>query len=480
MSTLTWRRSISKPAIEFPLTKLQILEGKISPSIHGSFYHNGPARLERGGHPITHWFDGDGAVLGIHFDNGEARAVYKYVQSKWVTEEEKADKFLYRGFGQTVSGGLFQKLFSREFKNAGNTSVLPLPDKVLALWEGGWPFAMDCKNLDTIKLDDLGFLKQGQTFSAHPKVDYETGEIYSIGNRFERGNCYLCLYRCDKNGKLIKQNEILYRVTMIHDFIIAGKYIVIMGFPLKMTQTGGLSYVLGLKSFNDILEWTPEIGTEVFVFDRNNLSLVKRFTTDPFFVFHYTNGYVEKDGTIYVEFVKYNTYETVGKYLNAVSHLDQPLPPEYGGSLSYMKIDPEKGRAIELKDISDDCFEFPTVADEQVGKKWRYSMFNYNPKSLKFEDMTSTGIGRYDHKTQSMQTFCYGTDRYAAEPILINSRNNSDPEEGHILTMVYDAKDHKSEMCIHESGALEKGPICRLLLPEVVPRGFHGRFQHSS
>jgi len=477
MSTITWRRCISKAATEFPLTKLQVLEGKIPTSLHGSLYRNGPARLERGGQPIEHWFDGDGAVLGVHFDNGEARAIYKYIQSEWLKKEETANKWLYTGFGQKMSGGIWNRIFAKEARNAGNTSVLPLPDKVLALWEGGWPFAMDLENLDTLELDNLGFLRQGETFSAHPKVDFETGEIFSIGSTVEKGKSYLCVYKCDRNGKLITQTRLPHKVKMIHDFVIAGKYIVILSFPTEMTPKGIFSYVLGLKSYNDAVEWRPENGTGVFILNRNDLSLLNKFTTDPFYAYHYTNGYEEKDGTIYLELVKYDSYENIRKYHDTISHLNKPLPSKYAGRLSYMKIDPKKGTVIEMKDISDDCFEFPTVATEQVGKRWRSSLFAHNPKSLKFDDMIFRGIARYDYSTQNMHTYSFGEDRYASEPLLVSSK---DPEEGHILTVVYDASKNQSELCIHESKNLEKDPVCRLLLPEVIPYGFHGKWQHSS
>jgi len=379
-----------------------------------------------------------------------------------------------------MSGGVWNNIFAREGRNAGNTSVLPLPDKILALWEGGWPFAMDLKNLDTLKLDNLGFLQQGETFSAHPKVDFETGEIFSIGSTVETGKSFLCVYKLDRNGKLITQARFPHKTKMIHDFVIAGKYIVILSFPTEMTAKAILYYLLGMKSYNDAVEWCPENGTEVFILNRNDLSLVKKFTTDPFYAYHYTNGYEEKDGTIYLELVKYDSYENVRKYHDAITHLDKPLPPEYAGRLSYMKIDPHKGKVIEMKDISDDCFEFPTVATEQVGKRWRYSLFTHNPKSLKFDDMQFNGIGRYDYVTQNLQTYSFGKDRYAAEPILVSSENSSELEKGHILTVVYDALQNQSELCIHESQNLENDPVCRLLLPKVIPLSFHGKWQHSS
>ena len=82
MITKHWSRAISEPAKEFNLTKLQVIEGQIPKDLRGSLYRDGPARFERAGQKVTHWFDGDGAILGVHFNQGEASAVYKYVKTE--------------------------------------------------------------------------------------------------------------------------------------------------------------------------------------------------------------------------------------------------------------------------------------------------------------------------------------------------------------------------------------------------------------
>jgi all-trans-8'-apo-beta-carotenal 15,15'-oxygenase len=89
----SWAKAIAKPAREFPLTQLSNISGNIPENLKGSLYRNGPARLERGDFHVGHWFDGDGAILAVHFAEGQARATYRYVQTEGYLEEEKADKF---------------------------------------------------------------------------------------------------------------------------------------------------------------------------------------------------------------------------------------------------------------------------------------------------------------------------------------------------------------------------------------------------
>src|SRR5438045_1296250 len=86
-----WAGAIAQPATEFPLTQLSILSGKIPDGLRGTLYRNGPARLERGGYRVGHWFDGDGAILGVHFTDAGATGVYRYVQTAEYQAESKAD-----------------------------------------------------------------------------------------------------------------------------------------------------------------------------------------------------------------------------------------------------------------------------------------------------------------------------------------------------------------------------------------------------
>lgn len=179
-SKKAWAKAFQKPATEFPLTPLSIIEGKIPPSLNGTLYRNGPGRLERGGISVGHWFDGDGAILAVHFKGSNASAIYRYVQTEGFKEETKAGKLLYGNYGMTAPGAFWNQWF-KPIKNAANTSVLALPDKLLALWEGGNPHKLDLENLDTLGKDNLEKLEDGMGYSAHPKVDAETGEIFNFG-----------------------------------------------------------------------------------------------------------------------------------------------------------------------------------------------------------------------------------------------------------------------------------------------------------
>jgi all-trans-8'-apo-beta-carotenal 15,15'-oxygenase len=288
-----WAKAIAQPAREFPPTPLRILSGKIPEGLRGSLYRNGPARLERGGVRVGHWFDGDGAILGVHFTDAGATGLYRYVQTAGYQEEAAAGKFLYPNYGMTAPGRIWER-WGKPVKNAANTSVLVLPDKLLALWEGGNPHALDLQTLETWGTDDLGQLDEGATFSAHPKRDPKTGEIFNFGIVIGL-NTKLKVYKSDRTGKIIQQGSVqLDGLPLVHDFALAGQYLVFFVPPVRVNL---LSAGLGLSSYSDAMEWQPGKATQIIVFDRETLSLVSRSETEPWFQWHFSNGYVDTDGS---------------------------------------------------------------------------------------------------------------------------------------------------------------------------------------
>lgn len=206
------------------------------------------------------------------------------------------------------------------------------------------------------------------------------------------------------------------------------------------------------------------------------MSLVKQFTTDPMYSCHFTNGYEEKDGSIYLELVTYRSYDDFANYVAAVPDLSQPLPPGLTARLGCMKIDPHQGKVTEMCHLSGPGVEFPTVADSKIGQKWQYSLFaTGSSKNNHIVDDQFGAVARYDYNTQNMQVFEYGKNMYCSEPIMAGF--NDGTEDGHIMSLVYDAANEKSEIWVHDSRTLEDEPICRLALPNVVPLGFHGKWQ---
>ncbi|VXD25293.1 Carotenoid oxygenase [Planktothrix serta PCC 8927] len=471
ISQTTWGQQFATPATEFPPTPLPVLSGKLPLGLKGSLYRNGPGRLERGGLRVGHWFDGDGAILAVHFTDEGATGVYRYVKTAGYQQEEQANRLMYGGYGMTSPGNLWER-FTKPLKNAANTSVLALPDKLLALWEGAQPHALDLQTLETWGLDNLSKLTDNTPYSAHPKIDPETGDIFNFG-QILAGTPQLMLYRSDRTGKIIQHNQIpIDGISVIHDFVFAGQYLIFVIPPLRLKI---LPVLLQFKSFSDSFFWQPQTPNQILIIDRQTLQLVNRIETEPWFQWHFSNGYVENDGTVIVDFVQYPDFQT-NQYLKEVATGNTHTLAE--STLWRMVLQPQTGKLLQLEELLDRHCEFPTVSPKEVGKKAKFTYLSLHKPGVNRAIEMFGSIGRFDHQTQTLQAAILGDNRYPMEPLCVQDIDN--PQQEWVLTVVYDGDQNSSEVWIFDSEYLDAEPICRLSLPHVVPNGFHGTWKPRS
>jgi len=470
LSDTAWFAAIAHPAAEFPPTPLPLKSGRIPDGLRGTLYRNGPGRLQRGETKVQHWFDGDGAILAVHFTDRGATGVYRYVQTDGYQAEEAAGQLLYNGYG-TRSPGPVWKAWRYPFKNAANTSVLPLTDKLLALWEGGKPYALDLQNLTTWGEDDLGALKAGMAYSAHAKRDPNTGEIFNFGVQ-PGPRSTLNLYRSAISGQILQHNAIaLHGLPLVHDFVIAGPYCLFLIPPVRLNS---LPALMRLVSFSDGLHWQPELGTQVLVIDRQSLTLKAQATVDPWFQWHYANAFIEDRGLIVVDLVRYPDFQT-NRYLQEVPS-GTPKTLAFG-TLWRIWIDPATGLTVKAKELLDRNCEFPGVPSQSVGRRHNEIYLSIHRKGCEASRTMFGAIARFNVDRDELQESQLDEGLYPTEPIHVQDRDR--PEQRWIITLVYDSHHHASEVWVFDSQHLDDEPVCCLGLPSVVPFGFHGAWAAS-
>lgn len=175
--------------------------GELPQKFEGRLFRNGPGVLARGEQTVPHWFAGNGAILQIEFVDGKCRAQYCHTPTIRYLEEEKTNTIpKFNPFG------LLKKIVTGDQQldqtNPANTSVLPLPNSniVYAICEGGSPFRLAKDTLDSQGFDQLGYLQSA--YSAHPKIDPETHDIYNFG--FSPDMTRIVIYRSSADLKALK------------------------------------------------------------------------------------------------------------------------------------------------------------------------------------------------------------------------------------------------------------------------------------
>ena len=159
-------------------TDTPVIEGKLPDSLTGTLFRNGPAQHNLKDERYHHWFDGDGMVNAYRFAGGTMSHLGRIVETKKYLAEQKAGRFLYPAFGTHVENAALVR--SPDTVNAANISVLPMEDRLYALWEGGSAYELDSETLETIGPKVWSDQTEGVPFSAHPRVDTD-GTVWNFG-----------------------------------------------------------------------------------------------------------------------------------------------------------------------------------------------------------------------------------------------------------------------------------------------------------
>ena len=196
----------------------------------------------------------------------------------------------------------------RQPANISNTSVVMQGERLLSLWEGGPPTALDPATLDTHGIEDFrGVLK---AFSAHPKIDPDTGELFNFGIDYG-AKTTLTPYKLDRGILTRLPQVVLPYPVMNHDFVLTARYMVFCLGPILLHP---LRFMLGFKSFDRALHWEGSKPTRILLVPRDGVGEPRWIETDAFFQFHFANGF-EEDGDLVLDLARYPNYSTIGEAL---------------------------------------------------------------------------------------------------------------------------------------------------------------------
>lgn len=193
-----------------------------------------------------HWFDGDGMIHTVFFNNSVITYVNRWVQTKRFHAEEKWGKKMYLYFGELrgIHGILqilkwsFVQLWSLVpgAKGTANTAFLEWNQEKYALHEGDFPYriVLDAETPDIITKEQL-MLPHVKSVTAHPKKDIPRKRLYMYGynnHDFSQGTFYHNVL--DGQMNLLHQSNIsLINNGMIHDVAQTRNHLIIPDMPLK-------------------------------------------------------------------------------------------------------------------------------------------------------------------------------------------------------------------------------------------------------
>ena len=148
--------------------------GTIPEDLQGSFLRIGANPVFVNDKQEYHAFSGDGMVHEVAFKDGKATYINRFVETEGHLAEQEYGDIIWDGFNTPPE--LAAKYGPS--KNIANTAMVYHAGKVFALQEGSMPFEVTLPNLDPVgEYNYAG--KLDYVPSAHPKIDENTGEIFT-------------------------------------------------------------------------------------------------------------------------------------------------------------------------------------------------------------------------------------------------------------------------------------------------------------
>ncbi|CAH2033460.1 unnamed protein product [Thlaspi arvense] len=310
-------------------------------------------------------------IHGLRIKDGKATYVSRYVKTSRLKQEEffGVAKSMKIGDLKGVFGLLMAimqqlrtklKVFDDSYGNGtANTSLVYHHGKLLALQEADKPYVI--KVLEDGDLQTIGMIdydnRLTHSFTAHPKVDPVTGEMFTFG--YSHTPPYLTYRVISKDGIMHDPVPItIPNPMMMHDFAITETYAIFMDLPMHFRPKEMV------KERKMIYSFDPTRKARFGVLPRyaKDDLMITWFELPNCFIFHNANAWEEEDEVVLI------TCRHENPDLDMVSGNVEQVVASFSAELYEMRFNMKTGSASQKK-LSASAVAFPRINEGYIGKK---------------------------------------------------------------------------------------------------------------
>jgi carotenoid cleavage dioxygenase len=415
--------------------------GAIPAGLNGLYVRNGPNPVSPVNPAAHHWFVGDGMLHGVRLQDGKAL----WYRNRWVRSNSVSD-----ALGEPRAPGPRHPRI-----DVANTNIVGHAGKIWAIVEaGGYPVEVS-EDLETRTHSDFdGTL--GQSFSAHPHYDPDTGEMHAICYESQQTNL-LWHKVLGADGRVRRDEPIpVQHGPMVHDCMITPKYVIVMDLPV----TFSMSAIISGMSFP--YRWNENHKARIGLLPREgSADDIIWCDVDPCYIFHPANAYETEDGKVVMDACVYD-------------HMFAPdnTGPDGVPKFESLTIDPAT-QTVSRRVIDERAHEFPRYDERLTGKPYRYV---YTTAVAADGFLTETRIFKHDLTNGSCEVRDFGSGRVPGEFIFIPASETASEDEGWLMGYVVDTNTGLSELVVLDAANFTAPAVATVHIPQRIPQGFHGNF----
>lgn len=443
--------------------------GALPAELQGTLYRNGAGKLDAGGQRLGHLFDGDGMLSMFSMSDAKVHYRNRYVRTKHYRKSLTSHGAPYRALGTMRPGGILTNAL-RFPANVANTGIVMHAGKLLALWEGGPPTEIDPDTLDTVGVHRFGGeLKWLGAFSAHPKWDPHTREMFNFGLAMVPFPKLIC-YRVDRAGTLHRLGHLDLPLAMFnHDVGLTGKHMVFVIPPLVFPTSKLLSAGFGMINFIDAIEFDASRGTMIGLVPRDG-GKPRVLYTDPLLHLHLANTYEDGTDTV-VELVHYHaSWAELNGQLSSLSTDKASDVGSYGGTLLRLRI--TASDTVIHEPLTDLPGEFPSWNWSRTGRPTRYTYLSADADGRGYPN----AIAKVDNTTGNVATYQLPYGHQPHEAVFAARPDGTEEDDGWLLVATQDGVNNIASLQVLDARHVVDGPVYTGRLRHHLPLTFHGSF----
>ncbi|RHZ43697.1 carotenoid oxygenase family protein [Aspergillus thermomutatus] len=426
------------------------VEGEIPLELRGTFYRvSHDPYYERdyyeGGTKTTP-FDADGNISAFRIQDGKASFKQRYVLTERFLAERKAGRAMF---------GVMRTPFSHHpcvrslEDNVANTNVIVHAGKLLALGELGAPYELDPTTMTTVGHNPFpGQLPMNGPYTAHPKIDPDTGDLIGYGYGIKGAESNDCtVWILDKDGKKTLERPFERPINgFVHDCVITKNYVVLQQMPFRTSYEQ-------LKTKDGHL-WTydEDLPTYFYVVPKDMGKPVRTFHWKNSMPIHTGASWEEQGNIIFDTTIASNNAFPFLPIKRSCTSTSEPKPV----TVNYVRftISPDAAsEKVENPEILVDLpCEFPRIDERFLTKRSRYTFFDcFDPKSVADPALLYRGLnclGRFDYETKKLEIMSPGPDVLVQEPCFSPRYPGAPEGDGFLITMIDNVPKLRNEVSI--------------------------------
>ena len=455
--------------IEADVQDLEI-EGVIPEELFGTYYRNSADPTYPPLHGKDIFLNGDGMVHMVKFENGHADLKTRYVRTKKFELERKARRALFGAYRNSFTDS---PEVAGQDNNTANTSVMCHHGKLFALKESGRPYELDPQTLETKGERDFDGQLKGRTFTAHPKLDPETGEIIAFAyNASGEASKDIDVFTIAPSGEFTRTETLQAPYcSMVHDFLVSRNYIAFVICPMVCDWER-------VKRGEPYWHWDSSKQTKIGIFPRKEGVAGIRWFTCPVVAMQTHTFNAWEDGNI----LHLDHFVTGSGWLSQFPDINNPEAkekPPFGERWSFDLSKSEDSFTIQR--LINHIGEMPVI-DPRFAMK-RATQFYFGTNNPKLGPMLPMGpkgppftcLGHYDETKDKLSFYYAGPDSSPEEPCFVPKGGSEGAEgEGWLLTMVGRRAENRTDLVILDALNIDAGPVAVVKFPCRVHEGFHG------